>query len=250
MKNYKFEIFFYVFILTLLLLLAVSVRGQDANQTLSGGQFSLAKSIAAGGGGSSSGNFFSVASTAGQPVAGMLSSGGAFSIYSGFWSAAYQPSGLFTISGKITSSGNPLSGALVSLSGSSNQTAFTDSSGNYSFPTLPAAGSYTVTPALTNYIFNPANQSFAILLSDQTANFTATAQNCSYSIDPSGVNAPSSGAAGTITVATQAGCNWTAIANNKWISITSANSGAGAGTVSYSVEANSGSARSGSIMIA
>src|SRR5262249_28722473 len=58
-------------------------------------------------------------------------------------------------------------------------------------------------------------------------------------------------AAGTASVAvnTQAGCNWTATPSNSWITITSGASGSGSGSVSYSVAANTGPQRPGSINI-
>jgi hypothetical protein len=46
---------------------------------------------------------------------------------------------------------------------------------------------------------------------------------------------------------TSAGCGWTAISNASWI--TTASSGSGNGTVSYSVATNSGAARTGSISV-
>jgi hypothetical protein len=46
------------------------------------------------------------------------------------------------------------------------------------------------------------------------------------------------------------GCGWTATSNVTWISITSGSSGVGDGTVNYSVAANGGVRRSGTITIA
>jgi Putative binding domain, N-terminal len=51
-------------------------------------------------------------------------------------------------------------------------------------------------------------------------------------------------------VSTSPGCPWTAASNNRWIHVTGGSSGNGSGTVSYSVDANSGSARTGSMTIA
>ena len=45
-------------------------------------------------------------------------------------------------------------------------------------------------------------------------------------------------------------CNWTAISNTSWITITLGNSGSGNGTVSYSVLANTSSSRTGTMTIA
>ena len=44
-------------------------------------------------------------------------------------------------------------------------------------------------------------------------------------------------------------CTWTAVSNASWITVTGGSSGNGNGTVSYSVAANTGSQRSGTITI-
>lgn len=54
----------------------------------------------------------------------------------------------------------------------------------------------------------------------------------------------------TIGVTAAAGtCAWTAVSNNAWITITGGASGTGNGTVTYSITANSGAARTGTITI-
>ena len=86
-----------------------------------------------------------------------------------------------------------------------------------------------------------ANTSFAI----------HQGSGCAYSISPSGNNnASSSGASGTINVTVGTGCTWTAASNNSWITITSGATGSGTGSAGYSVAANTGLARDGSITIA
>jgi len=71
---------------------------------------------------------------------------------------------------------------------------------------------------------------------------------CTYSLSPTSANYGASGGNGTFSVSTQAGCTWTATANNGWIHITGGASGTGSGTVSYSVDANgSSSSRTGTI---
>lgn len=77
-----------------------------------------------------------------------------------------------TISGQITRNGSALPGVSVALSGSASSTATTNSSGNYSF-TVITNGNYTVTPTLAGNNFTPASQSFNLISSNQTANFTA-----------------------------------------------------------------------------
>ena len=81
----------------------------------------------------------------------------------------------FTISGQVTLGGGTLSGVTVTLSGGSSGSTTTDSSGNFHFSGLAAAGSYTVTPSLGGYSFTPPSQNFNNLSTNQVANFTASA---------------------------------------------------------------------------
>jgi len=61
----------------------------------------------------------------------------------------------------------------------------------------------------------------------------------------------SAGGSMSANVTAPAGCNWTATSNvPAWITITSGSSGSGNGTVNFSVAANSGLTRSGSLTIA
>lgn len=54
----------------------------------------------------------------------------------------------------------------------------------------------------------------------------------------------------TVAVTTDTGCPWTAVSNDSWITITAGESGTGSGAVMYSVTANPGEARNGTITIA
>jgi hypothetical protein len=73
-------------------------------------------------------------------------------------------------------------------------------------------------------------------------------QNCTYSISPtSSGTIGAGGGAGTFSMTATSGCGWTATTSQGWIHASSA--GSGNGIVSYSVDANSGGARSGSISV-
>ncbi len=74
---------------------------------------------------------------------------------------------------------------------------------------------------------------------------------CLYSISPTSLTIGASGGAGnTISVTSQAGCNYTAVSNNAFITINSGASGSGNGTVIFTVAANSFTARTGTITVA
>ncbi|HOW56840.1 MAG TPA: BACON domain-containing protein, partial [Smithellaceae bacterium] len=72
-----------------------------------------------------------------------------------------------------------------------------------------------------------------------------------YSISPAGESFTGGANTGTINVITAASsCTWTAVSNNtSWLTITSGASGTGNGIVSYSLAANTGAARTGTITI-
>jgi hypothetical protein len=78
----------------------------------------------------------------------------------------------FTISGKITSGGSPLSGVTVTLSGDGSGVVTTDGNGNYSFD-VSNYSSYTITPSLAGYTFRPITRGVIITgLSGSGINFS------------------------------------------------------------------------------
>ncbi len=74
--------------------------------------------------------------------------------------------------------------------------------------------------------------------------------SCTYSISPSSKNVGALGGVDGVQVSTASGCAWTASGGSGWILITSGASGTGNGTVNYSVVANLGAARTGTLAIA
>lgn len=74
---------------------------------------------------------------------------------------------------------------------------------------------------------------------------------CTFSINPTSASVVAGGGTGSVTVTAGTGCNWTAVSNASFITITSGASGSGNGTVNYSVAANTGtSSRVGTMTIA
>ena len=81
--------------------------------------------------------------------------------------------------------------------------------------------------------------------------FNDVSNACAYSIDPTSVSVASDATSGSVAVTAGTGCAWTAVSNDGWITVTGGASGAGNGTVSYSVAANgTGSQRVGTVTIA
>jgi carboxypeptidase family protein/uncharacterized protein DUF4214 len=82
------------------------------------------------------------------------------------------------IGGIITdSTGAPVSGVTINLSGTQSREAITDASGKYSFDGVETNGFYSVAPSRANYTFTPQNRSFSLLGVHTEASFTATANN-------------------------------------------------------------------------
>jgi len=80
-----------------------------------------------------------------------------------------------------------------------------------------------------------------------------TAAACAYSLSAASASLSAAAGSGTVgvTITSGSGCSWTAVSNaSTWLHVTSGASGTGNGTVGYSVDANGGSARSGSLTIA
>lgn len=78
----------------------------------------------------------------------------------------------------------------------------------------------------------------------------AAAPTCTYAISSGSQDIAAAGGNGSVNVTAGATCGWTAASGVTWIAVTAGASGSGNGTVSYSVQANSGAARSGTISIA
>jgi hypothetical protein len=81
-------------------------------------------------------------------------------------------------------------------------------------------------------------------------NFSLGGATCTYSITPTTVSPSAAATTGSVSVTAGTGCTWTATSNAAWLTITSGSSGSGNGTVNYSVAANTGAVRSGTLTIA
>jgi hypothetical protein len=73
---------------------------------------------------------------------------------------------------------------------------------------------------------------------------------CTFQLSPSSISPSGNAASGTITVTGPAGCPWTAVSNSGFLAVTSGTPGNGNGTVGYSVAANTGFGRTGTLTIA
>ena len=88
--------------------------------------------------------------------------------------------------------------------------------------------------------------------SSETSNaFAFEPVSCTYALGGTSHSVAAPGGADSVAVSAGAGCSWTAASSVPWVSITDGASGAGSGTVSFAVAANtSTSARSTALTIA
>jgi C1A family cysteine protease len=71
----------------------------------------------------------------------------------------------------------------------------------------------------------------------------APAPACSYSLSSTGKTFKPAGGRGSFSIYTQADCSWTAETSAPWVRVTSPPNGAGTGTITYTVDPNTGPAR-------
>jgi len=84
-----------------------------------------------------------------------------------------------------------------------------------------------------------------------TVTQAGTTPTCTFTVAPTNVNAPAENGSHSVTItASDASCRWEARANAGWIEVTSASKGSGSDQVSFSVAANTGAAREGTLTIA
>src|SRR5439155_22003371 len=94
-----------------------------------------------------------------------------------------------------------------------------------------------------------ASRSGTLLVAGQVVTVTQ-GQGCTASITPTSQSVAASGGAGSISVATEAGCLWSAGSNASWIAITSGQNGNGPGTIAFATAASTRPARSGTLTVA
>ncbi len=117
--------------------------------------------------------------------------------------------------------------------------------------TPPASGSGNGTVAYTVAANTGAERTGNITIGGQT--FTVTQSGapppgpCTFTLNPQGQSLSAGGGNGSFAVNAGSACNWTAASNASWVTVTGGTSGTGNGTVSFTVAANTGSQRTGTI---
>lgn len=111
------------------------------------------------------------------------------------------------------------------------------------------AGPGTVT---YSYTANPgsASRSGTLTIGGNTFTLSQAGLACTYTLTPTGSSVGGAAGTGSVAVNTSANCAWTASSGASWLTITSGVSGMGPGTVAYSIAANVGAARAGTLTVA
>ena len=80
--------------------------------------------------------------------------------------------------------------------------------------------------------------------------FQITQLPCPYTVSPTTANVLAAGGTGVITVTTACAPPWTAVSNASFMTITAGSNGTGNGSVTVSIAANTGAARTGTLTVA
>ena len=88
-----------------------------------------------------------------------------------------------------------------------------------------------------------------IRVGGQAFSISQSAPQCRYQLSPITTSISGAGGSGTVTVTAAANCTWTATTNVPWISIVGGTNGTGNGSVSFTVQPNTGAARNGILNI-
>jgi hypothetical protein len=89
-----------------------------------------------------------------------------------------------------------------------------------------------------------------IVVNGSPLRLSQQASPCNFDFRPDNLTVNSDGGSVELQVSTTAGCAWTAVANAAWLTINGSASGSGNGTVSLTVAANAGGARSSTLTVA
>jgi hypothetical protein len=184
----KLDILFLIVTALIVLAFVFSARSQTnqdpgpANSIVaSGGPFMLEKAVVAGGGNQMVSGALLQSGTGGQAVAGTRSTGGAYSLYSGFWTPddLAPTAAPASISGQVTSGeGVGIRDVIVTISDQSGLTRSTRTStfGYFQFTDLEVGQGYFLTVHSTKYTFAQPTI-FLTVVSDLTGvSFQASGQ--------------------------------------------------------------------------
>ena len=89
-----------------------------------------------------------------------------------------------------------------------------------------------------------------LIVAGQTVTVTQQASSCVYTVTPTAFVIEPASTIRTLSVTTGTQCSWSATTIDPWITITNAGSGSGTSAVTFSVTANAGPPRAGTLTVA
>jgi hypothetical protein len=108
-----------------------------------------------------------------------------------------------------------------------------------------------VTPVRSGYTFSPSGRGYSDVIANRTVqDYVGASNGCTYNIAPSLQTFVKAGGSGSVTVTAGSGCAWSGASQSAWITVTGGSSGSGNGSVQFNVAANSGSTRTGTLIVA
>jgi hypothetical protein len=183
MKKDKFGILMIIVIALLLFALASAARAQEAAKTsdetpLSGGAFTISKTVIAAGGAPLQNQTTNLHGTIGQTVAGRVSTNEQFVLYSGFWTpeALAPTAAAVNVGGRVTTAdGRGIRNARITIlypSGES-RTTVSGAFGYYRFGDVEVGASYLVSVSSKRFSFSNATQILNLTGERDDVNFIA-----------------------------------------------------------------------------
>src|SRR5262245_6428287 len=217
----------------------------------SGGPYTMRPSVIPAGGGASSNGARTVEGSSGQNVV-QTSTNTPSKIVSGFWpNASACPAALAPVAEFFPLSGGTGGFNVIAPSFCTWTALVSDS-----WITLTSAntggGNDVITFETRENFTGSARQAVISIagFNHVVVQDAGIGEDCGYTISPTFRGFGSSGGTGSISVGSDSRCAWSAITAQSWITITSINVGIGNGSISYSVGANTGPSRNGTIVIA
>jgi hypothetical protein len=160
--------------------------------------------------------------------------------------------GSCTYSINPTSTNAPYGGVAATVQVTSQPGCAWNASSNSGFLSItsgtPNSGSGSLGYSVAS---NPSTtaRSGTLTIAGHTFTVNQAAAPCSYSLNPTLLVPPASGASGSVTVTTTTGCAWTAVSNAGFITVSPPGTGNGNGSFAYTIAANGVSARSGTVTV-
>lgn len=168
-------------------------------------------------------------------------------------SAAIQPAAACTYSTTPTSANVAATGGTSTVAVTAGTGCAWTATSNAAFITITSGatstGNGTVAYTVAANTLGTARTG-TLTIAGQTITVNQAAAACTYAITPTSANVVATGGTGTVAVTAGTGCAWTATSNAAFITVTSGATGTGNGSVAYTVAANTGAARTGTIAIA